>query len=82
MLRRDDGQMLRKALKCEVRGNRKPGQSKKTWKIQVEKKSKSVGLEKKDPMNRVRWRMGVREIAVGVTPATPVYGDKRGLKLI
>ena len=33
------------------------------WKMQVEKESKSVGLEKKDAMNRARWR---------------VYGDKRG----
>ena len=36
------------------------------WKMQVEKESKSVGLEKKDAMNRVRWRVGVRDIAVRV----------------
>ena len=53
----------------------------KTWKTQVEKESKSVGLEKEDAMNRARWRVGVREIAAGVNPATPVYGDKRGSKL-
>ena len=29
------------------------------WKNQVEKESKSVGLEKEDAMNRVRWRVGV-----------------------
>ena len=28
-----------------------------------EKESKSVGLEKKDGMNRARWRVGDREIA-------------------
>ena len=28
------------------------------------KESKSVGLEKEDALNRVRWRMGVAEIAV------------------
>ena len=27
-------------------------------------------------MNRARWRVGVREIAAGVNPATPVYGIK------
>ena len=54
----------------------------KTWKMQVEKESKSVGLEKKDAMNQARWRMGVREIAAGVNPATPVYGDKPGSKLV
>ena len=49
--------------------------------MQVEKESKSVGLEKKDAINWARWRVGVREIAAGVNPATPVYGDKPGSKL-
>ena len=43
--------------------------------------SKSVGLEKKEAMNQARWRVGVREVAAGVNPATPVYGDKAGSKL-
>ena len=59
VLRRDDGHVLKKALEFELRGNRKPGRPKKTWKMQVEKESKSVGLEKKDTMNRARWRVGV-----------------------
>ena len=33
----------------------------KTWK--VENESKSVDLEKKDAINRARWRVGVRKIA-------------------
>ena len=37
----------------------------KTWKTQVEKESKSVGLEE-DTLSRVRWRVGVGEIAVRV----------------
>ena len=49
VLRRDDGHVLRKALEFEVRGKRKRGRPKKTWKMQVEKESKSVGLEKKIP---------------------------------
>ena len=57
------GQVLRKALEFEVRDKRKRGRPKKTWKTQVEKQSKSVGLEKKDAMNRARWRVGVRKIA-------------------
>ena len=40
--------------KFVVRGKKKPGRPKKTWKMQVEKESKSVGLEKKDAMNRAR----------------------------
>ena len=79
--RRDDGHVLRKALEFEVRGKRKRGRAKKTWKMQVEKESKSVGLEKKDATNRARWRVGVREIAAGVNPATLVCGDKPGSKL-
>ena len=65
VLRRDDGHVLRKALEFEVKGKRKRGQPKKTWKTQVDKESKSVDLEK-DAMNRARWRMGVGEIAVRV----------------
>ena len=37
----------------------------KTWKMQVEKESKSVGLEKEDALNRVRWRVRVGEIMLG-----------------
>ena len=58
VLRSVDGHVLRKALEFEVRGKRKQGRPKKSWKTQVEE-SKSVGLEKKYAMNRVRWRVGV-----------------------
>ena len=47
VLRRDDGHVLRKVLKFKVKGL-KQGRPKKTWKTQVEKESKSVGLEKED----------------------------------
>ena len=66
VLRRDDGQFLRKALGFELKGKRKRGRQKKTWKTQVEKESKSVGLEEKDAMNEARWRVGWREIAAKV----------------
>ena len=36
------------------------------------KGEQSVGLEKNDAMNRARCRVGVREIAAGVNPATIV----------
>ena len=77
----DDGHVLRKALEFEVRGKRKRGQPKKTWKMQVEKERKSVGWEKKDAINRVRWRVAVIEIAAGVNSATPIYWDKTRSKL-
>ena len=31
--------------------------------MEKEKESNSVGLEKKDAMNRATWRVGVRKIA-------------------
>ena len=49
-----------------MKGKRKRGPPKKTWKTQVEKENKSVGLEKEDALNRARWRVGVGEIAVRV----------------
>ena len=61
VLRRDDGHVLRKALDFEVKGKRKRGRPRKTWRSQVEE-SKSVGL-KEDGKNRARWRVGVGEIA-------------------
>ena len=54
VLWRDDGHVLGKALEFEVKGKRKRGRPKKTWKMQVEKDSKSVGLEKEDVLNRAR----------------------------
>ena len=63
VLSRDDRHVLRKALEFKVKGKRKRGRPKKTWKTQVDKESKSVCLEKKDAMNRARWRVGVRKIA-------------------
>ena len=46
-------------MEFEVKGKRKRGQSKKTWKMQVEKESKNVGLEKEDALIQGRWRVGV-----------------------
>ena len=54
VLRRDNGHVMRKALEFEVKGKRKRGRQRKTWKMQVEKESKSVGLKKEDAMNLER----------------------------
>ena len=51
MLRRDDGYVLRKVLKFEVKGKMKRGRPKKMWKTHVEKESKSVGLEEEDAID-------------------------------
>ena len=46
----DDGHVLRKALEFEVKGKRKRGQPRKSWRSHVEKERKSVGLEE-DALN-------------------------------
>ena len=81
VLRKEDGHVLRRALDFEVKGRRKRGRPKKTWRKQVEGESRKVGLRKVDALNRVSWRKGVRDIATEVNPATSVDGDKPGLKL-
>ena len=63
MLRRDDGHVLRKTLEFEVKGKRKRGRPRKTWKMQAEKESSCVGLKKEDALIQARWRVGVGEIA-------------------
>ena len=57
MLRRDDDSVLRIALNLEVRGKRKRGRPKKTWKKQVEETEK-ISL-KEDALRRDKWREGV-----------------------
>ena len=62
VLRRDDEHVLRRALEFEMKGKRRRGQPRKTWKMQVERESKSVGMEREDALNRARWRVRAGEI--------------------
>ena len=55
VLRRDDGHVLRKALEFEVKGKRKRGRPKKT---QVEKDSKSAGLDGEWELERLLLKWG------------------------
>ena len=66
VLRRDDDSVFRVALDLEVKGKRKRGQLKKTWKKQVEKETEKIGLKKEDALNRDKWRDGVRAISEGM----------------
>ena len=52
VLRTDDDSVLRVALNLEMSGKRKRGQPKKTWKKQVEKETKKIGLKKEDALRR------------------------------
>lgn len=62
----DECHVLREALQFEVKGARKLGQPKKTWKKYVQEESKKVGLRREDAPNRARWKAGVRAIAAAV----------------
>ena len=52
VFKREDGHVLRKLLEFEVKGKRKQGRPRKTWRSQVEKESKSVGLKKEDAIEQ------------------------------
>ena len=52
VLRREDSDVLKKALNFSVNGKRKRGRPKMTWRRRVEEEIHSIGLEKKDAINR------------------------------
>ena len=56
VLRKEDKNVIVKALKFEVSGSRGRGRLKQTWKKQVENEMKKNGLVKEDACNRTKWR--------------------------
>ena len=52
VLRRDENDILRKALDLKVEGQRKRGRPKVLWEKQVEKEMRRVGLRREDAVNR------------------------------
>ena len=63
VLRRDNGDVLRRALDFEVAGGRGRGRPNMTWKRQVEEHINQIGLKRKDGTDRVKWRNGVNELS-------------------
>ena len=55
VLRKEDGHVLRRALRFEVEGERMKVRPKRTWKKQVEEESMKVGLSKNDALCRSMW---------------------------
>ena len=49
VLRRDDGQVLRKALEFEVKGKRKRGRSKKTWRCKWRRRARVLVWRRRMP---------------------------------
>ena len=62
VLRREDGNVLIRALDFEVEDQTNIGRPKTTWKRQVEE----VSLRREDSLCRTRWSVGVNQIAAGL----------------
>ena len=63
VLRREDGNVLRRALDFEAEGQRKKGRLKRTWNKQVEEESVKVGSRREHAIYRSKWRVGVNQSA-------------------
>ena len=59
VLRRDNGDVLRRALDFEVVGRRGRGRPNMTWKRQVKKHTDQHELKKKNAIDRSKWHDGV-----------------------
>ena len=59
VLRRDNGDVLRRALDFEEAGRRGRGRPNMTWKRQVEKHTNRIRLKKENAIDRAKWRDGV-----------------------
>ena len=63
VLRRDNGDGLRRALNFEVAGRKGRGWPNMTWKRQVEEYNNQIGLKRKNDIDRVKWRSAVYELS-------------------
>ena len=71
MVRRDEDNVLKRALMPEVNRQEKRGRPKQTWRRQVKESVKRIGLEVEEAANWTRWREGVRTIAEGIRCIRP-----------
>ena len=77
VLRKEDKNVIAKALKFEVRGRRRRGRPKQTWKKQIENEMKNNGLGKEDACDRTKWRGIVKTMTIR-NPANSVDGENTG----
>ena len=66
VIRRDDDNILKKAIMFKVNKQRKREWSKVTWRRQVEESVKKFRLKIEETVDRTRWREGVRAVAEGM----------------
>ena len=62
-LRRNNGDVLRRALDFEVAGRKRRGRPNMTRKRQVEEHIDQIGLKRKDAVDRTKWRDGVGKLS-------------------
>ena len=77
VIRRDDDNILKKAMMMEVKGKRKRGRPKLTWRRQVEESVKKVGLKIEEAGDQTRWREGMRTIEEGMRCIRRPLGTRR-----
>ena len=77
VLRKEDENVIVKALKFEVSGSRGRGRPKQTLKKQVENEMKKNGLGKEDACDRTKWR-GIVKTMTMRNPANSVDGENTG----
>ena len=61
--KRDNGDVLRRALNFEAVGRRGRGRLNMTWQKQVEEHINQIRLKKRNAIDRVKWRNGVYELS-------------------
>ena len=66
VLRRENGHVMRRALDFEIKGQRRKGRLKRTWKKQIKEESVKAGLRRGDALCRSRWGVDTNQIDVGL----------------
>ena len=77
VIRRDDDNVLKKAMMMEMNGQRKRERPKMTWRRQGEESVKKVGLKIEEAADQTRWREGVRAIAEGMRCIRPPWVTRK-----
>ena len=66
VLKRDNGDVLRRLFDFKVAGKRGCGRPNMTWKRQVEEHKNQIGLKKGGTIDRAKWRDGVYKLSRNV----------------
>ena len=77
VLKKEDENVIVKALKYEVSGSRGRGTPKQTWKKHVEIEMKQNELVKKNECDRTKWRSVVKTMTIR-NPANSIDRDNTG----